>query len=77
MLGSGTTPFPQAFLPSQCDRLVPIPYPLMLSLQDSNGKKVWEFDKRYFTDKGLPDPVPWPPEGKVGRGGGGKGRSGA
>ena len=45
----------------------------LLPLKGDDGKKVWEFDKRYFTEKGLPDPVAWPPEDKVRSKGGGCG----
>ncbi|CAI5510231.1 unnamed protein product, partial [Closterium sp. Naga37s-1] len=34
-------------------------------IKDWSGNVVWEFDKRKFTDRGLPDPVPEPPEGKA------------
>ncbi|CAI5480400.1 unnamed protein product [Closterium sp. Yama58-4] len=34
-------------------------------IKDWSGNVIWEFDKRKFTDRGLPDPVPEPPEGKA------------
>lgn len=34
-------------------------------IKDDKGVKLWEFDKRKFTDPGLPDPIPEPPASRA------------
>eukprot|EP00271_Cylindrocystis_brebissonii_P011031 TRINITY_DN27713_c0_g1_i1.p1 TRINITY_DN27713_c0_g1~~TRINITY_DN27713_c0_g1_i1.p1 ORF type:complete len:749 (+),score=107.35 TRINITY_DN27713_c0_g1_i1:292-2538(+) len=34
-------------------------------IKDNSGAQIWEFDKRKFTDRGLPDRIPEPPPDKA------------